>query len=112
RDANAGVGDGEVQCPGSSGFGRNRHQHVSLLRELDGVANEVHQHLTQAQRIAHDRVGYARIDVDQQLEALLLGVRCQRTQRFVNSVGEREPHRLELQSTGLDLGKVQDVVED
>ena len=48
-------------------------QHVARLGELDGVADQVDEHLPQPERVAEDRGGNRRIQIAQQLEPLLLG---------------------------------------
>ena len=72
------------------GLGRDGDEHVPALGELDGVADQVHDDLTQPQRVAVDRRRHARVDVDDQLEPLLIGAHGQRTQRLVDRLEQRE----------------------
>jgi hypothetical protein len=68
RDADAGVAHREAEGGGILGarLGFDRDEHVASLGELEGVANEVDQNLTQPQRITHDGRRDRRVDVDQQ----------------------------------------------
>ena len=125
RNADAGVGHGKAQMQAV------RHSAVRPLRpraglpaqqlgaqgdaalrgELDGIAQQVEHRLGQARRIAAQRVGHV-VSVDLQCQALVAhrlghqaaGVRQQRL--------EREVDALQLHLASLDLGQVEDVVDD
>ena len=82
------------------------------MRELDGVADEIRQHLTQARHVADDVARRARHDPQCQLEPP-----CPR--RCTDQIGhvlqgdlEIERCFLEAQLTGLDLRIIEDVVDD
>ena len=57
RDADASVGHRELQHPVlvAIGLAPDCHEHVTLLGELDGIADQVDEDLAQAQRIADER---------------------------------------------------------
>ena len=82
-----------------------------MLRELDGVANEIDEHLPQPGRIADQRGGDLRSDAERQLEPLLVGANRHHLERLVEDLAEIEVDALEHQMAGLHLGKVQDVVD-
>jgi len=81
------------------------------LRELEGIAHEIEDDLAQPRRIAADRGGHVRRHVIGQLEALLMGARRQRAHGLVQGVAQVEVDRLDVELAGLDLGEVQDVID-
>src|SRR5688572_7197822 len=54
----------------------------------------------------------AGIDVQQELQSLLLRLQGQRLEHGAHQVAHREGDRFQLQLARLDLGEVEDVVED
>ena len=68
RDADAGVAHADAQAApvrrtGPSPLGRPRlhpHHHLALRRELERVADQVRQHLPEAQGVADEPVGHVR----------------------------------------------------
>ena len=64
-DADAGVGDRELQRAGGfrSGHGDHRDQHGAGLGELHGVVDQVAEHLAQPQRVAVDHSRNVAADV-------------------------------------------------
>ncbi len=82
----------------------------SLPRELEGVAGEIHQALRDAPVVAvGDRkaVGY----VDHEFQPFLGGERAQRNVDDVDDLARRILRQRELHAPGLDLGEVEDVVD-
>ncbi len=49
------------------------HHNRALLRKLDGVTGQIHQHLLQSHGIPHQTVGYGRINVNHQLQVFIGG---------------------------------------
>ena len=49
------------------------HDHLALVGELDGVADQVEQHLAQPAGVADQGVGHVRLHVADQLQPLLVG---------------------------------------
>ncbi len=82
------------------------------LGELDGVAHQVEHDLAQAHRVADQRLGDVAVDLAGELEPLLVRAQGQRLQRVLDAVADVEVDRLELDLAGLDLGEVEDVVDD
>ncbi len=87
------------------------HQHVSVLGELDRVADQVGDHLADPPRVADDAGRDVGGDVGNQLEPLLVREQRQRLQRVLDQLADRERNRLELELLRFDLGEVEDVVE-
>ena len=113
-DADAGVVHGEIQVH-PRGMPRQRpHRDADLAPrgEFHGVADEVDQHLPQARRItAHDS-RCALGDLVEQVDLLLRRARGQEVERALEAVAQGEFGVLELEPAGLDLGEVEDVVDD
>ena len=80
--------------------------------ELDGVAQEVEQDLLQAQRIAGHAVRHIGPDIGGELQALGGGLRRQRLGHPLDQLDGGELDAFEVEAAGLDLGEVEDVVDD
>ena len=91
---------------------RHAQHHLALLGKLDGVAEQIDENLAQASGVASQRVRHVRIDIDDQFEALLVRPQCQRVRRVADGIARVEVDRVQLQFARLDLGEVQDVVDD
>ncbi len=87
------------------------HHHFAALRELDGVVHQIHHHLPQAVVIAHQPGRHVAVDVAGQLQPLLVGAEGERFQRVAQALAEVEPLLLQHELFGLDLGKIEDVVD-
>ena len=109
-EADAGVGDLDAQHAVAGILERQPHR--ARLGELDGVAQQVEQDLLQAQRIADHAVGHVGGDIGDEAQALGHGLRCQRLGRALDQLDGRQLDLLEVEAAGLDLGEVQDVVDD
>ena len=83
-----------------------------LLGELDRVVDEVRQDLAEAQRVAQQVLRDAGRDVGQELQPLV--VRLLRGERGdgADDLVELEVGGLDVELAGLDLGEVEDVVDD
>ena len=81
-------------------------------RELDRVAEQVVEDLAQAHRVADDLERQVRLDVEIERD---VAVMCHRPERVADALGERldlQRRLVEIHATGLDLGQVEDVVDD
>ncbi len=87
-------------------------RHLAFARELDCIAAEIEQHLAQAARIAHQPVGQQRVDDGDQLESLRMGLNRQQVRNVVDGAAQVHVDALEVQLSGFDLRKVEDVVDD
>ena len=96
-------------------LGRSLHLHtdddLAGFGELDRIPHEIHQDLTDSARIAHHRGGNIRVHLIDQLEPLLVSAEGQRLYRPVQRSPQIEVDRLQIQPACLDLGEVQDVVQ-
>src|SRR6185503_6667375 len=85
---------------------------LARLREFQGVADQVHEDLAQPRRIPADGGGHTGADVVGELEALLAGAEDEGGHRLVQGASQVEVHSLQIQFPGLDLGEVEDVVDE
>ena len=85
---------------------------LSRFGELDRIAYEVQQHLPQPQGIAHQQAVNAGRRRRHELHALRLGLGRQHVDRLAQQHRQVHRSRVEHELAGLDLGQVEDVVED
>ena len=88
------------------------HQHVAGGGELERVRHEVHEDLADAQLVALGPAMQVRIDVEQQLDALLVRALREQVDDFFHHLADVEVLRLEAQLAGFDLREVENVVDD
>ena len=114
RDANAGVLhlEAQVQQVAVARQLAPLQPHVALGGELDGVAAQVDEHLFESHRIAHQHVGQGRVGVEHQGQRFVAQRAGQDDLQLAAQVGQAERHRVQFHLAGLDLGEVQDVVDD
>jgi hypothetical protein len=121
RHADAGVGDRQHQAHAllavaGQGFGVQRQPHLAGAGELDRVAQQVGQHLAQAQRVTQQpalvRQQRGVGDVAQQLQFLGLRGLAHQQQRARGHVFQLQRQLFQLHAAGLDLGEVEHVVDD
>ena len=114
RHADAGVAHGELELHLLAGAFEqlDLQPDLAALGELDGVVDEVGQDLAEPQRVAEQMLGNAGRDVGQELEPLVVrllgGERRDRADDFV----EPEVGGFDVELAGLDLGEIEDVVDD
>ena len=89
-----------------------RHVDLALLRELDGVPDQIHEYLAQARGIAAHHLRHVGRHVHRQLEVFLAGSDREQRGGGMHDLGQVERDRLELEVLRFDLRVVQDVVED
>ncbi len=113
-EADAGVAHGKAQrhVIGFQMLHRHRHLDLALVRELDGVVPVVDEHLAHPQGVTHDEIGHVRRHVQHQLQPLGVGTFGDQVREVVQQRGNGEVDLLERELVGLDLGEVQDVVDD
>ena len=86
-------------------------QDLATLGELDGVAQQVDQHLLHAQRVAAQELGFGLGVVEHQGQALAAGADAQRIEDLPAQRAQREVLHLQRDGALVELGGVQDVVE-
>lgn len=114
-NTDAGIDDLEAQdrtatsvCPDRG----NAQCHRTLVRELDGVADEVEQHLPQPSRIPPEHQRNVRVHRVFQRQPLLLGATIQQAGHAAQQTAKLKRRLVELHPTGLQLGEVEHVVEN
>jgi hypothetical protein len=105
--------DGGVVLRVRGGLGAaHAHDDLARLGEFDRVADEVGEHLAEARGIAAQHERHVHVDLAGELQALLLrGVREQ-LHDLLDRRAQVEVQLLQLHLAGLDLGEVEDVVDD
>ena len=86
-------------------------RHLAALGELDRVAEQVREHLPQAQRIGDDPLRHRRRHAVDELEPLLMGAQRHRLDRIAEHLADLDRDRIDLEHPGLDLGEVEDVFD-
>ena len=85
---------------------------MATIGELDGVAGQVDQHLTQAIGVAFDEGRHIVGDDEPQIDALLAGTRRQDRQHALHDLAQDERRGHQIEMSRLDLREVEDVVDD
>ena len=85
--------------------------HLAGLGELDCVAHQVGQHLPQPLRVAEHAGRQVRLDLAVQFDLLAVGADGELLAGRLDEVAKVEPGALDLHLAGLDLGEVEDVVD-
>ena len=81
---------------------------VNLMR----VAQQIHQHLPQPQRIALDRRRNAVVHLADQIEIFFGGLGGQQVERLLDARAQIKRPRVQFHLARLDFRKIQDVVDD
>jgi DNA-directed RNA polymerase subunit K/omega len=90
----------------------NPHGNTATIRELDGIADEIEKNLPEASLVADHRARQVRIEAPCQIEPLLTGARAHQLDNTLQPLVERKRRRVDFQLAGLDLRKIQDLVDD
>ena len=109
RDADAGVADAERQ--GAVRRRLDRDRDAAGFGELDGIADQVEQHLAQAGGVADDAVRGCVVDERGDFDALGMGARRQQLDHVLDQRAQRERLDVEIEPARLDLGKIEDVLD-
>jgi len=114
RNADAGVLDGEQQFIVRARFAAlaQMDRHRAAFGELDRVAGQVGENLTQACRIAAHRQSNRRLDRDTELQALRLGALLHQPAHRLERVAQVDADAFQFELVGFDLRVVEDVVDD
>ncbi len=117
-DADAGVlhGDGDGNLVGGcrpAGFvlAADGDEDAARIRELDGVADEVGQDLPQAHLVAAHCLGQMGMHGPGDIDTLLVGLGRKQLHHALHAIGDDERLGFEHQPVGLDLGEVEDLVD-
>ena len=110
RDADAGVANLEHDLAGARP-GLDHDADAAGLGELDGIAGEIEQHLAEPRGVADDARGQPLVDVGGDLQALGLRARAEQLDDVLDQAVERERLRLEFELAGLDLGEIENLLD-
>ncbi|MNU54781.1 hypothetical protein D3C71_438400 [compost metagenome] len=108
RDADARVVHGDMHLLALHADG---HAHMAHFRELDGVADQIRQHLLHPARIAQEELAHAGIDIDMQHQVARMRRDAQGRGHVVDQVRQRKVHQFQLGRAFFQLGHVEDVVQ-
>ncbi len=124
-NAHAGVPDSEAEqdigfaVPGSAGRSLvrrdislfHRNQYLPLLRKLQRIPDQVGQNLAQPVGVAAKKRGNPGVDEVDEFQSFLVGAKGKRGGHLVHQALQIKVQQFHAQTSGLDLGKVQDVVD-
>ncbi|HBN09974.1 MAG TPA: hypothetical protein DD435_15475 [Cyanobacteria bacterium UBA8530] len=82
------------------------------IGELEGIPNQVEEDLAQSIGIPFQFLGKFGRDRDGKLELLLVGANREDVEHSVQGFLQGEAMGIEFQLLGLDLGEIEDVVDD
>ena len=82
-----------------------------MCGEFDGITHQVGEYLAEAQGIAHQTVGYIWLGADCQFDTTRACLEVEQVGNAMQYLTQIEGDGLNLQSVGLDLRKVEDVVD-
>jgi hypothetical protein len=112
RYADPGVGHRDPQQqPGVMGLDGGADRDHALLGELHGVGDQVGDDLSEPGRVSREHCRDLRVTRDHEVQPLLAGELGQHGGHLLQQEPDVEVHPLELEPTGLDLGEVEDVVD-
>ena len=113
-DTDAGVLDLEAQPPCVAGArtGTHAQPHLALVGELDGIAEQIGEDLLEAQWVTAITLRQVGIKFHGEGESLLARAELKQMDHVVDRLAQREGLAVDGQLAGLDLGEVEDVVED
>ena len=113
-DADAGVFDLETQRDGTGFFllGDYSQQYFADIGEFNRIGGQIGENLAQAPGGAAQTEIVSGRNVVEQLEAFALRLPRQEFRHFRNNLAQVEVLCFHIQFAGLDLGKVEDVIDD
>ena len=116
RQADAGVAHGEVQHAALAGLlialQAHRQHHLAGFGELDRVGQQVEQDLPQPRHVAIQRRWHLVFEDIGDVKVLLGGTAADQVERRFDAFTQVEGMHLDVHPPGLDLGEVEDVVDD
>ena len=87
------------------------YHHFPGRGKFNGITDYIQHDLAQTQRITHKPVGNLAADIVDQFQALFVGASSLGFHQHIQTLGEGEFPLVEGHFIGLDLGKVENVVE-
>ena len=104
------VEDRMLGAPAADG-GRDRQPHAALLGELEGVRQQVLQHLLQALGVGRDAAAEMRIDLDVERELPVFRLVPERPRDRVEQIGDEDLLRVDRDRAGFDLRQIENVAD-
>ena len=106
-------GNAQVEAGVPARADRSLHQHIhrAPVGELDGVANQVGQDLTQTRMVQPKSLGQVGGDKAAEYQPLLGGPLREHMPHLFDQSAGRAVFRFDFQLAGLDLGEVEHVVD-
>lgn len=89
-----------------------RYRDFALVGELDGIAYEIDDDLPQPPRVASQAPRSVRLNAHTELEILALRRVRQYRHRAFNALLQVEFNVFKQKFSGLDLGKIEDIVDE
>ena len=93
-------------------FAGDVDEHVAALGELHRIADKVGRDLAETPDIADHRLRQFRIDAHDEFEVLLRDARRNQRRHVLDRLAEAEWRGIELELSGVDLGEIEDVIDD
>jgi len=112
RNADAGVRHGEMETIRLLPVRGHGNPDMAPVGKFDGIAHQIEEHLAQAPRIAPVLFPQGRVQVRHQFQAPIFGPQGLKLQGIHDQGTEGEGDFFHLHLARLDLGKIQDVVDD
>jgi len=114
RDADAGIDDLEAQRMRGAVLAvlLDAQGDATAFGELDGVAEQIGQHLSQSRRVTAHREADVGVDFQMQQQAFGLGLLGQQPDHRFGQLAQVEGRGFQFNLVGLELGVVEDVVDD
>ncbi len=88
------------------------HDHLALLGKFNGIVAQVGENLSQSSRIPHQMIGHIVAGGVDQLQPLLLALGADQHRKVGQHLIQLEGNRLHGELACLDLGKIENVVDD
>jgi hypothetical protein len=114
RQADPGIAHREMQLHlvALRGRGRDGEHDLALLGELHRVGQQIEQDLAQPRYVRADRDRHLALEQIRRVELLLGRAPPDQIERGLHAFAQVERLRLDVHAPGLDLGEVEDVVDD
>src|SRR5204862_644923 len=87
------------------------HHHLTLIRELDGIAYQVHDDLAQPAGVAYQRIRQVGRDLASQLQAFLMRTEGEQAKRVFQRIPQPELDMVEVEFTSLDFREIEYIVD-
>jgi hypothetical protein len=108
-DAGVANGDGDSTCFGCR---LDQDRDAAVFRELDGVADQIEQHLPQPCRVAKHARRQPFVDVAADLETLRLSARAQKFDGVLDETRQCERLYRQVETAGLDFRQIKQFFDE